>query len=164
MIGFVIGTVCLIGLAKAVRHRHHGRSCGYWGHDGGFPRGRRGRRGGFRAWGFERALDALDVSPEQEEVIRRELRTLRERKSTLYDEVERTRADVVAALRKDTLDEDALADVYVRHDELLSALRSDVVGAFGRIHAVLDDDQREYLASWLERGRGRRHDGPYRTL
>lgn len=160
MVGFIIGAACLFGLAKVARHhhRHHG-GCGHWR-----GRGRRSRRGGFRAWGIERALDYLEVSREQEDVIRREMRVLRERRSSLRNEAERTRNDAIDALRSDTLDEEAIANMYVRHDELMAELRNDVVGAFGRVHAVLDTHQREQLASVLERGRGRRFDGPYRTL
>jgi hypothetical protein len=123
---------------------HHGcgpePGCGPGAHACGHPRGRwRGFRGPLYVL-FER----LDLTPAQEKVVRAEVDRLRER---------------ARALRGDSLDETALADMFVRHDDRLRELREELGGALGRIHLALDERQRERLADLVERGFGR---GPYR--
>ena len=92
MLGFIVGTVCLIGLIKVIRgrrwHRGHGYGCGYrggcggggggecgpddfgGGGGGGFRRGWRGHRGwgrgfgsGFPGGGFDRDDDDVGGGP-----------------------------------------------------------------------------------------------------
>ena len=54
-----------------------------------------------------------------------------------------------------------MADIFVRHDTVISETRRKVVEAVGRIHEALDDSQRAQLADIIEKGPGfgRRH-GP----
>ena len=182
MIGFIIGTLCLIGLIKVLR-RGRGGGCGRgdrggrgWGGRGwGGPpwaRGGHRRRGG---WGGDGAFmyglfEALDATPAQEKVIREAADELRGGAEGLRGEVRASRGDVAAAVRSPSLDETRIGEVFARHDAALEKMRRAAVGAVARVHAVLDDRQRERLAELLEhgpwaggRGEGRRHEGPYRS-
>ncbi len=112
------------------------------------------------------ALARLDLSPAQEKVVRAEVDKLRDKARGLRDEGQATRGDMARAIRGETFEEGALADMFVRHDDRMHDLRGEVAGALGRIHAVLDPQQRERLADLLEEGprglwRGMRR-GPYR--
>jgi hypothetical protein len=155
--------LALFGLFAFLRHhRHHGWAGGGCGH--------RGWRGGHRGWdrgrdrghgGPEDVLDRLDLSPEQEKVVRTEVRTIFDQVRGLRDERDRTRSDLGRAVRGD-FDEVVLGEMFARHDERLEKLRGDVTGALGRIHAVLEPAQRERLADLIERGLHRGF-GPYRV-
>ena len=178
MIGFIIGTLCLIGLFKVLRGGRGFGSCGpgwsRWGH-GGRGRGRWG--GGWRdddGWGGPSVLlrglyERLDASPGQEKVIREAAEELRESAHKLKGELGGSRADVAEALRSPSFDETRIGEVFARHDAAIETMRKAAVGAAAKVHAVLDDRQRERLADlvqhgpWArgrdERGRG----GPYRS-
>jgi uncharacterized membrane protein len=184
MLGFLIGTACLIGLVKVLRGGRWGR----WGHHapmraacgGGRsglcdedPRGFDGRWGhdGYDGYdGYDgpgallrRLMAGLEVTPDQAKVIREAARELRESAKSLRGEPRATRDDLARVARADVLDENALGDLFTRHDDHLRTMRKAFVGALGRVHAVLDDTQRERLASMLERGRpfGGRPRGPF---
>jgi len=108
------------------------------------------------------ALARLDLSPAQEKVVRAELDMLKRRGRTLRDEGGQSRADLARAVRGEEFEEGALASMFIRHDERMHDLRGDLAGAIGRIHAVLDPEQRARLADILERGPSRSWGGPYR--
>ena len=132
-----------------------------WGrHHRGGPWGRHGmsRRSGW-IWA---ALARLDLSPAQEKVVRAELDLLKRRARGMREETSQTRADLARAVRGEEFEEGALASMFIRHDERLHDLRGDLAGALGRIHAVLDEDQRQRLADLLERAPARGWGGPYR--
>ena len=170
MIG-CIALTAFLGLAafKLIRHRH-GCAAGYsrWG--GGPPwahhrhhhhhRGRRGRGGGPTfLW---HALERLDLTPAQEKVVKSEFEQLVQKTRTLKDEGKSARDDMARSIRGDTFEEEALAAMFIRHDDLLHGLRGDLAGALGRIHTVLDPAQRERLAEVIASGPGRSWGGPYR--
>ena len=172
MIG-CIALAAFLGLAafKLIRHRHacaHGY--GRWG--GGPPwsrehghhhhhhHGWRGRGG--RRTLFWHALERLDLTPAQEKVVKSEFEQLVQKAKTAKVEGKSARDDMARSIRGDSFEEEALAAMFIRHDELLHGLRGDLAGALGRVHAVLDPAQRERLADMIASGPGRPWGGPYR--
>ena len=155
MIG-CIALTAFVGLAafKVIRHRRH---C----HGGGWGPHHRRHRGGPRSFLWH-ALARLDLSPAQEKVVRAEVDELKKKARTLKDEGSSARGDMARSIRTETFEEGALAAMFIRHDDLLHGLRGDLAGALGRIHAVLDPEQRERLADLIESGAGRAWGGPYR--
>ena len=174
MLGFLIGTACLIALIKVVRRGRHGHggwsggSCG-----GGWGRHRHGDGhhhhrgwGGWRddAFWLRGLFERLDTSPAQEKVIREAIDEMRRSTSDLRDEARATRDDVAKAVQSPSLDETVLGELFARHDTHLEKVRKDAVGALGKVHAVLDDRQRELLAQLIASGPfGGRRGGPFRT-
>lgn len=175
MIGFVIGTICLIGLAKVVRHHRYGHCHGGGGRGcgrRGFGRGRgrwRGRGGGWGRFaggggpGVEYVVSALGLSEDQERQVRDELRAFRKRVEPMRAELSRSRRDLGSAMRGDSFDETVAGEMFARHDDLLRDARGELVGLLATVHAVLDDDQRRILASILEGEGHADHGGPFRS-
>jgi hypothetical protein len=162
MLGFIIGTVCLIGLFKVLRRArgyHGGCGPGYYGH----PRGFRGGRGGSRwlmRWLFER----LETSPGQEKAIALALDLLHDNRNAVREEARQTRADVARAVAGGLIDDHTLDETFARHDRLLAQLRVSFVEAVKRVTETLDERQRKEAAGLIERGpwRGAAWRGPYR--
>lgn len=181
MLGFVLGTACLIGLVMVLKRGRHA-CCARWDAEPrGFGRRGFGRRG-FGGRGFRRRFflsflfDRLDTTPAQEKAIAAAFDELRAAADAQRGEIRSTRADVAAAMRSPSFDETRLGELFARHDTVIEAMRKASVGALGKVHAVLDDRQRERLADLIEIGpaalrdmwpggytwRDRRAD-PYRT-
>ena len=57
-------------------------------------------------------------------------------------------------MRGESFDATVMGELFGRHDEHLTEVRKAVMEALGRIHAVLDETQRERLAELLDRGAG----------
>lgn len=185
MIGFLVGTACLIGLIKVVRAGRHGYGggCGHgWhgghghghGHGHGEHRGggggwgggwREGFRGGARNFWLRGLFERLDTTPGQEKVIKQAAEEMFEATRSGRGELEQSRKDVANALRSGIVDETAMGELFARHDEKLREVRKAFVGAFAKVSEALDEDQRKQLADMLERGGGlggRMGGGPYR--
>ena len=130
-----------------------------WGHERG-PGGWGG--GGGRWWrgGLALALRRLQATPDQEQVIREELDKLGAAFREHREEWSASRHDVAEAIRNESFDATTMGELFGRHDERLEELRKAVMEALGRIHAVLDDTQRQRLAEMIDRGRGGWH--PFR--
>jgi uncharacterized membrane protein len=147
-------------------HGHHG-SHGPWGGGGGYepegggwagPRGDgwAGSRGGFgsRWWrgGLFAVMRRLQLTPDQQTVVREELEqlgaTLREHRQ----EWGQSRHDVAQAVRGESFDATVMGELFGRHDERLGEVRKAVMEALGKIHAVLDETQRQRLAELIDRG------------
>lgn len=141
MLGFFIGTACLLGLVVVARR--------------GRRQGRHGRWGGSRF--FHRVLERLDTTPGQEKAIRNALQRLKQQAWDLRDEVKQTRADIAAALRAPELDKALLDRVFVKHDEALEKLRASTMLAAEQVHDTLDEQQRRKLADLIESGPGWGH-------
>lgn len=178
MFGFLIGTVCLIALVRVLRGGfRRGGSCGWsggscgggWGHrrygEGGWGDHRGGdwdRSGPFWLRGlFER----LGTSAAQEKVIRDAVEDARKAAAGLRDEGRHTRSDVARAVRSASFDETVMGELFARHDTHLETMRKEMVGVLGKVHAVLDDRQRDILAQIIERGPfgGGFRGGPFRS-
>lgn len=183
MLGFLIGTACLIGLIKVLRGGWRRRGYGGWsGGSCGGGWGYRGHHGhhGEDGWGGWRRGDDWDrggpfwlrglferlgTSPAQEKVIRDAVEEMRRSASELRDEARHSRGDVARAVRSASFDETVMGELFARHDTHLEKMRKDMVGVIGKVHAVLDDRQREILAQIIERGpfAGGHRGGPFRS-
>ncbi|MBI5517637.1 MAG: periplasmic heavy metal sensor [Deltaproteobacteria bacterium] len=188
MLGFLIGTACLVGLCKVLRH---GRSChGPWGHHGGCGlHGGCGPRGGFGGWrgehqgpfggggaggGPERWMlrglfQRLETTPGQEKVILAAAEELRARAGTMRDSLWGARGDVARSFRAPSFDETAVGTAFARADESHEALRRAALDAIAKVYEALDERQRRELADLIDRGfdgwraQGYGHGpGPYR--
>lgn len=167
MCGFLIGTACLIGLIVTLARGRggcgpYGRGgCGWRGGDGwggrgswGEGRGDHARHGwSGRRWFLRGLFERLDTTPGQEKVIVAAIEELREAGEAFRGEIKRTRSDVAKAARSPSFDETVVGETFARHDEALEAMRKAAVGAMAKIHAVLDDKQREVLADIIESSR-----------
>jgi hypothetical protein len=146
MIGFLIGTVCLIGLFKVIGgHRgcHHGRhrlgGRRYWA--GG------GERMAVR-WLFER----LDTTHGQEKVILEAIDELRGPWGSAREELRSAFGDLGRAVRGAEFDHGGVAETWVRQDRALEQVRLALTTSLARIHEALDERQRRILADLIERG------------
>jgi hypothetical protein len=162
MLGFIMGTVCLIGLVKVLRYGrgyHGGCGHGYYGYRRGFQGGRGGSRWLMR-WLFER----LETSPGQEKAIVEALDQLRDNRNAVREEMQQTRADMARAVAGGLIDDHTLDETFARHDRLLAQLRVSFVEALRRVTEALDERQRKQAADLIERGawRGAAWRGPYR--
>jgi len=176
MIGFLIGTACLIGLVKVLRHGRHGHGggcgpgygyggprfmrggCGHHHHHGGGGWGR-GRWGGHddgpRGFGgrgfFLRGLfERLQTTPGQEKVILSAVdqvqRTMREARGEWKDT-----SELSSLFRGETFDRTAAEGVSGKADASFAKVRVAVLEAMAQIHEALDERQRAMVAELLER-------------
>jgi Spy/CpxP family protein refolding chaperone len=170
MLGFIIGTVCLIGLIKVLRRGRgwHGR-WGYGGYGGGYggyggcgghdhhgfagPMGRGGFGGGPRRWFLRSIFERLETTPGQEKAILAALDELRENRRVVRDEAQQTRGDLARAVASGLVDDSTLEETFARHDRLLAQLRVSFVEALKKVTEVLDERQRKQVADMLEGGR-----------
>ncbi len=173
MLGFIVGTVCLVALVKVLRHGRFGggwryaHRCGHgyngWhdeghGHGDGWHGGR-----GFGRWGgggggpgfMLRGLFArLETTPGQEKVIRDAFDKVREATREARAEWKDT-SELSSLLRGDTFDRTAAEGVSGKADATFAKVRVVLVEALAQIHEALDDRQRRILADFIEsRGRG----------
>lgn len=154
MFGFVIGTLCLIGLIKVARHGHYGRH-------GGQPR-----------WMLRRLFYRLDTTPGQEKLIEETLEKFQARRSQIRSELRQTKADLAGAFRGEAFDDAKLRSAFERHDILLEELRTAALDSLKQVHEALRPEQRQEVAelfenphgAWRGGGRcgGRSHCGPAR--
>jgi Spy/CpxP family protein refolding chaperone len=156
MLGFIIGAVCAIGIAKAVRRRAWHARFGYgshgcgpgWGHDMGRagPRSRGGR------WALRALFERLETTPGQERAIVSAFDELRENRRVVRDEMRQTRADLARAVEGGLIEDASFEEAFARHDRLLAQLRVSFTEAVKKICEALDAPQRKHLARWLEGG------------
>lgn len=177
MIGFLIGTACLIGLIKTVRYgRCGGGGCGRGGYErGGCGRGgwegHEGHGGGWGGhhhhgggWGGHgghggpgrfmlRALfERLDTTPGQEKVIAAAFESMQAKGRELRETLQASRGDLARSLRGEHFDENAMGEAMARHNAALEALHKSGLDAVAKVHEALDARQRSILADMLERG------------
>ena len=195
MFGFLIGTLSLIGLVKVLRagsprmcgghwrgdhggHWNHqggwGRHGGHWGREGGHEDDRRvvtrvdevGRDGAaFALIPLRFLFESLDTTVGQEKVIKAAYKEVRDAMGHIEGEAEETRTQIANAIRRGTVDETEMGELYARHDEKLRTIRTAFFGALAKVTDALDEDQRKKLADMLERsdrGGGSHRGGPYR--
>ena len=162
MWGFLVGALCLYGLARTMRSRRwaYPYGPGGWGRHGGWGRWRHegwdgprgaGGRGPLR-WLFER----IDTSPGQEKVIAEAAEALRSTMHGWHDDAERMRSDVARSIRGETFDSAALEEAFARAEARLGTLRETLRGQAARVHEALDPRQRAELADLLASGWRRR--------
>lgn len=134
MLGILFGTLCLIALFKVLRGRR------YYG------------RGYHRGWFLRRIFQRLGTGPGQEKVVLQEIDALKETARELRNELKSTRADIAALLREPLFDKAKLDALYRKQDELLAKLRAAASSSLEKVHAALDDRQKNDLADMIERG------------
>jgi hypothetical protein len=174
MVGFIFGTVCLIGIARVLRHRHWSApfgggafGCGRYrdgfdAQDSPWPRRSRGRQ-----WFLRALLERLGTTPGQEKAIVSALDELDGNRAAIRDEMRRTRVDVADVLSGGLVDDAGLEETFARHDRLLARLRVSVVEAMKKVADALDERQRTELAQMLQGGRrfgGSRWGGPFDSV
>jgi hypothetical protein len=152
MFGFLVGTVCLVGLlgvvrAGRVRGRHRG-SCGHGGHHGKH-RTRSARRRGFSRAFAEIFKRRLDVDEEQEDIVDHAFKDLFSAAGALKEALANSREDIASAFAGDSVDDASLDVVFAHQDEEVKDGRRKVVSALKQIHAVLTPEQREEASAWL---------------
>lgn len=168
MFGFVIGTACLVGLIKVIRH---GGGCG-WGHahwrgggmgggchqqerwGGGQGRGG-GRWGGYAGRWMLRGLSyRLDLTPAQEKVVAQGLEDVQEAFGKLREAAWGSRPNIASAFKGEQFNQDNLKDVFGKHDAAVEELQRTILVSLSKIHEALDTKQREAFAEILESGFG----------
>lgn len=172
MLGFIIGIASLIGLIAVLRAGRRGRcgGAGWGGHWHGHHHGRWGGGGGWRTHGgggprtwLRFVFERLETTPGQEKEIAAAVEELVAKAKELREEGNASRNDVAKVLRQESLDENALGDLFSRHDDRLRDVQKAFAGALGRIHNALEPDQRARLAEMIESApRGFGFGGPYR--
>ena len=170
MLGFIIGTVCLIGLIKVLRRGRgwygHGHGCGYgpYGADHGYGYGHGPMGGGPRRWFLRSLFHRLETTPGQEKAIVAAIDELRENRRVIGEELQQTRGDIARVVAGGLVEDNSLEDTFARQDRLLAQLRVSFVEAMKKITEVLDERQRKQIADMLQGGYFRRWGGggPYR--
>lgn len=122
--------------------RSHGR--GHWNH--GAPP--------MAFFFLRRVFQSLDTTPGQEKVIRAAVEELIQVASKHRGEMQKSREDVARAVRGPSFDETVMGELFARHDASLEELRKAALGALGKTHEALDEEQRKRLASMIERAGG----------
>jgi Spy/CpxP family protein refolding chaperone len=164
MLGFIFGTVCLIGLLKVLRR---GRGWHGYGHHA-FGHGRSGYgpgSGGPRRWMLRALFERLETTPGQEKAIVAALDELRENRKIVREEIQQTRGDVGRAVASGLVEDGTLEETFARHDRLLAQLRVSFVEALKKVTEALDERQRKQIADLLDGGFGGFRGGfrgPYR--
>ena len=177
MLGFLIGTACLFGLMKTLHHGCHGHRGGryfrssFFGHrcgsdsrchgpaDEPFDRDASGFGG--RDVILRMLFRKLDTTHGQEKVIAEAADEIHAAARKLRGEFRSSREDVAKAVRTEHFDEVLFGEMFARHDAAAEGMRKTVFGALAKVHAVLDEKQRERLAELIERGPGFFQHGPF---
>ncbi|MGF1469753.1 MAG: Spy/CpxP family protein refolding chaperone [Sandaracinaceae bacterium] len=159
MFGLFIGVASLVGLMWVLKggRRGWGPGCGPPRHHHHHRWGRRGRGHGpggllFGLGGpwLAYVRRRLETTPSQDRAIREAVREFTDELRGLRREVRAYREDVATSVRGDTLDETVLGELFGRQDDRIREVRKAFVGMLGRIHAVLDDEQRRRLGAMIE--------------
>jgi Spy/CpxP family protein refolding chaperone len=154
MIGFVVGSLCLAGLA-AGRHRHHGWHGSHrgYGRFDGHEEEYGNRWGGFgRRFWLRGVFERLDATPAQEKVMLaalHELDTLREKTRS---DLKAARKDVAEAFRSPVFNEEAVGAATARIEGVMDEARKTGISIFAKVHDALDDHQRRVVADWISEG------------
>jgi Spy/CpxP family protein refolding chaperone len=150
MFGFLFGALCLGGLFALIKGRRYGFHSG-WHHRHHFGHGGHGcSRHGFGRFGLNAALDHLDTTPGQEKAIVAALDELRDEAWDLRSKVLESRRTVGGAIRGERLDDAALESLVARHTSDFAAFGARTIAALGKVHEVLDPEQRKRLARLIE--------------
>lgn len=190
MLGFILGTLCLIGLVKTVRRARYGY--GYGGCGGGYGcgpslhggcgghgdhRGPWGHHGHFGPYDGPQHTDParfalrglferLATTPGQERVILEAVGALRAQGQEFRGAAESTGSAASKAFRADSFDVAVLGDAFAKQSMAVESAQKAVVEALHKVHEALDERQRRILADMLDRGLdlfGRFNHHPYRV-
>lgn len=151
MFGFVIGTLCFIGLIKVARSYRHGG----WGHSYSHGGGRAARR----RWMLRYAFSRLSTTPAQEKVILEAADALDAEREKVRSELHASRADLAGAMRGESFDEARVRAAFERQQTVLAALQEVALRQVKQVFDALQPDQRRQIAEVLEHGPGALHGG-----
>lgn len=183
MLGFIVGTMCLIGLVKTLRHgrcgyggygyghgcgggrwgghrfEHHGDwgpGHGPWGHPrgGGWDRGEGGGEGASLRYFLRPLFERLATTPGQERVILEAATTLRTKLGASKDALRATAGDAAKAFRGERFDEGVMGESFAKQDEALESTQKAIFEALQKVHDALDEQQRRDFADHIERFTG----------
>ncbi|HEX7476169.1 MAG TPA: periplasmic heavy metal sensor [Polyangiales bacterium] len=158
MLGFILGTLCLVALIGTLRRHHYAHlryaygmpyghaSCGDPGY--GHPYGLAafgGYRPGSRRGLIRGLFEQLDTTPGQEKAIVNALDSVRERFAGLREGFDGTRSELATALEGESFDRSRVEGAFARQASQLGEGRDAVIGALASIHAALDERQRKEL-------------------
>ncbi|MBI4952759.1 MAG: periplasmic heavy metal sensor [Myxococcales bacterium] len=110
--------------------------------------------GGGPFW-LRAVLARLETTPTQRRAIVAAAEEFGKEVRPLRDELRQSQKDLAAVYRGAYFDESVLGHVFGRHDEVIERFRRAAVGLLGKVHEVLDEEQRARLAKILEAGVGR---------
>lgn len=166
MLGFLVGTLCLIGLIKVVKHHRYGYAgYGAYGHfGGGCGRGIRhggghggpfgGFGGGFGRMGARGPLryvfSRLETTPGQEKVIADEVENVMNAVRSVRGDFSSVRQTIANAMRSPVFNSEALAELSAKQEAALENVRDTIKTSLAKIHEALDDRQRQELANIIE--------------
>lgn len=165
MIGFIVGTVCLVALiAQLARHRygyhgyyamqhargfhrgfgHHSR---HYGHHRGY-----GWHGGSRRAVLYDVLARLDTSPGQDRAIKGAVELASEQLRDVREPLRELRKDLGIVMQGEDFDRAAVEAVFTRTEGRLREVRATLVQALEQVHAALDPEQRKRLSRMIADG------------
>lgn len=137
-------------------HAHHGHGSGMHGHHGGDGFGMHGRHGDGGGFGVRRPLRflayRLELDERQTAELARILDDLRTEHAQAAVDERRAIAAIADALAGDALDAAKLAEAGDARVASAQRLRGAVVTALGKLHALLDPEQRAQLAFLVRTG------------
>jgi Spy/CpxP family protein refolding chaperone len=164
MFGFLLGSVCLVGLIKVLRGGRCGsggwqRGCGgqgqgwYGGHGGHHGwHGRHHGRGGDPRRRMRWAFARLGTTVAQEQELLAAFDKMQEVRENAREQMQRARGELAAVLRAETFDEEATGALTARIEALVDEGRKAGLDALATAHRVLDVRQRGILADFLDGG------------
>jgi len=143
MFGFLIGTLCLIGLIKVVRHGRGGHRFG----------------GGPRRWMLRRLFERLDTTPGQEKVILEAVEQVEQNGRAAKQAFFGGRIDLGRAMRGEHFDTAAVNVAFEKQQEAADAFKKSVLENLQKIHEALTPAQRQVAGDLLENGPRALHGG-----
>lgn len=169
--GIALGVIGLVAVTKRVLRHRFGYAafapCGPRGggaagcrngYGGGGEEGSRvpwGRRGAGpgRSWWLRGAFAKLDTTPGQEREIRGAVEDFQIAVRASTEHAKEAKADLAKAITGDVFDDGAIGDASAKLDVATAQAKDAFTAALKRVHAVLDDKQRQRLAEVLAKGR-----------
>jgi len=157
MIGFIMGTACLIGLIAIWTRQRHGYYAfadgrhGYHRHRGDYERGFGWHARGRGGMALYRLFDRLDTSPGQEKAIKNALEEAREQLTMVRQPLDELRSDLGEAMQRDDFDRAQVEMLFTRGEGRLKEARAAVIEALERVHAALEPEQRKQLGKFVGR-------------
>lgn len=147
MFGFIFGVAVTLFVLKHVR-------------GGGWRRGNYSQRQRRRAWVLDRLGSRLDTTPSQDRALGDVVDDLFEAFAEERGTFGRVRSALAEALRRGEYDESVLNGLRADQDASLDRVQAAVDEALKTAHEVLDDEQRERLASLVRNGPHAHNCGP----
>jgi len=138
MLGFIIGTLSLIGLIRVWKGGWHG------GYGRGF--------GSPRRWMTRRLFEYLDTTPGQEKVLDQVLEDLEKKGWASRDQFHTARSAFARAVRGEHFDGAAVGEAFDAQQGSLDDLKKSLREGMAKVHEALSPEQRVRLAELIERG------------